>query len=416
MKKRMIIMIITLIIVFGGLIGFNLFKQYKTAQFFETFKMPPATISTIIAQKENWQPTISAIGNFKAVNGVDVNAQQSGHVTKIQFSSGDYVKKGQLLLELDQSIEQASLAEAKANLSLATSNYQRQQLLYKKLATSTSSLDSANANLLQAQASVDKIQAIINQKNIRAPFDGKLGVRLVNVGQFVSPGNTKLVTLQSQDPLFLHFYLPEHYLTDLKRKQEIIFSVRGYKNHSFRGEIQALNSKVDSNTHNVLIQAQVANCPHPDDLGQQTDLLKMDHTEEVGANIYQCDSLLNIKHKVKEFAFIPGMFSNIEVMQPLQKNVLVLPRTAINYSLYGNSVYLVKKEIDPITKESGLKVFQKFVKTGDERGSKIVILSGINAGDEIVNSGQLKLQNGTDVLINNKIQLNTTVNVKTLGQ
>ena len=198
-------MIIALVIVFGGLVGFNQFKKYKTAEFFETFKMPPATISTIIATTEDWQPTISAIGNFSAVNGVDVNAQQSGHVTKIDFISGEFVKKGKVLIELDQTIDKASLAQAKANYSLTESNYNRQQALYKKAATATSTVDTAYANILQAKAAVDKIQAIIDQKNIKAPFDGKLGVRLVNIGQFVSPGSTKLVTLQSQDPLFFNF-------------------------------------------------------------------------------------------------------------------------------------------------------------------------------------------------------------------
>lgn len=409
-------MIIALIIVFGGLIGFNQFKKYKTAEFFKTFKMPPATISTVKAQKQDWQPTISAVGNFSAVNGVDVNAQQSGHVTKIDFASGESVKKGKVLVELDQSIDKASLAEAKANLALTINNYNRQKTLYKKEVTATSTLDSAYTNLLQAQAAVDKIEAIINQKNIKAPFDGKLGVRLVNIGQFVSPGSTKLVTLQSQDPLFLKFYLPEHHLGELKTNQELHFNVRGYENFYFKGVIQAINSKVESNTHNILVQAKVANCPAISPNASMKASTKNIAKQIIVQKEYHCSTALNKKNNIKEFAFIPGMYANIDVLQPPVKNVLVLPRTAINYSLYGNSVYLVQKVTDMTSKKSSLKVFQKFVKVGDERGSKVVILSGINAGDEVVNSGQLKLQNGTDVIINNNVELNTEVNIKTLGQ
>lgn len=275
MKKRMTIMVISLVIVFGGLLGFNIFKQYMTAQYFKTFKMPPVTISTIKATRENWLPTISGIGNFTAVNGVDVNAQQSGHITKIEFKSGQYVKKDQLLIELDQTIDMASLDDAKANLSLTKANYKRQKQLYIKKVTSTLSVDTARANELQAQAAVDKIQAIINQKNIKTPFDGRLGLRLVNLGEYVTPGQTKIVTLQSQDPLYLQFYLPEHYLKDLRVEQEVVFKVRAYGDYNFKGYIQALNSKIDSNTHNVMIQARVANCPHPDLAKKQPELFKI---------------------------------------------------------------------------------------------------------------------------------------------
>lgn len=409
-------MIIALIIVFGGLIGFNIFKQYMTAEFLKTFKMPPVTISTVIAKKTDWLPTIPAVGNFTAVNGVDVNAQQSGHVTKIDFESGDYVKKGQLLIEIDHSIDDASLAEAKANLLLAKINFDRQQSLYKKAATSASALDSARSTMQQSEAAVSKIEATIAQKNIRAPFSGKLGVRLVNLGQFISPGSTQIVTLQSQDPLFLQFYLPEQYLKQLSIGQPILFSVDAYKNLNFQGKIQAINSKIDTNTHNVLVQAEVANCPHPTDINNQKDLFKSHVEKTSGLTVYDCSTETNQKYNIKHFAFVPGMFANISVIKPAQKNVMVLPRSSINYSLYGNSVYVVKKTTDKKTKKESKQVFQKFVKTGEEKGTKVVILSGIDEGDEIVNSGQIKLENGTDVLINNKVKLNEVKDIDSLGE
>lgn len=409
-------MVASLILVFGGLIGFNLFKQYKIKQFFETFKLPPATISTIIAKSKNWQPTLTAVGNFVAVNGVDVNAQQSGHVTKIYFTSGEHVQKGQTLLELDKTVDSQSLAEAKANLELSKNSYDRQKALYKTSATSTSTLDAAESNLENSMAAVNKIQAILDQKTIRAPFDGKLGLRNVNLGQFVTPGATHLVTLQSQDPLFLQFYLPEQYLPHIHKGQKLNFKVEAYPDHIFEGTIEALNAKVDSTTHNILVQAKVANCPNFDDIKKPHHYVKSYKKNKYGMTQVLCDTDLNKKNHVKAYAFIAGMFANIEVMKPVIKNTLVLPRTAISFSLYGNSVYLVKKSTDPITKQVSLKVFQTFVKTGEEKGNEVVVLSGVKAGDEVVNSGQLKLQNGTDVIINNDVTLDEETNIKRLGQ
>lgn len=413
MKKRMSIMVIALVVVFGGLIGFNIFKQYMTAKYMASFKMPPVSVSTTLVKKTDWQPTIDGVGNFSAVNGVDVNSQQSGHVTRIDFSSGDYVEEGKLLLEIDHSIDDASLAEAKANLSLAKISFDRQSSLYKKQAASESEVDQARANYQKSQAEVEKIQATIDQKLIRSPFAGKLGVRLVNLGQFISPGTTQIVTLQSQDPLFLQFYLPEQYLKELHTGQKIVFNVDAYSNFYFQGEIQALNSKVDTNTHNVLVQAQVANCPHPTKSKNNDKLWEKKVDPISGITLYQCDTKRNTDNKIKDFAFVPGMFANIHVMLPIQKDIIVLPRTAINYSLYGNSVYVVQSNKDSSSEK---KVFQKFIKTGDERGTKVVVLSGLKPGDEVVNSGQLKLQNGTDVTINNDLKLEEAKDIDALGQ
>ena len=419
MKKRMTVMIIFLVLVFGGLIGFNIFKQKMMAKYFANFSMPPATISTVKVERHDWLPTIASIGNFTAVNGVDVNSQQSGLITKLNFISGDYVEAGKLLIEIDHSIDDASLEEAKATLALGKLNYERQKELYAKNATSESNLDSARTTMQQNAASVEKIEATINQKKIRAPFTGKLGVRLINLGEYVQPGSTKIVSLQSLDPLFLQFYLPEHHIKQLHLNQEIIFTVRSYPKYHFKGTINAINSKIDTNSHNILVQAKVENCPHPHSSTSDTldsNFISTTTEPTSGIEVTSCNSDTNLQNKVREFAFMPGMFAKLDVVLPAIKNVMVVPRSAINYSLYGNSVYVVREETDKKTKKPIKKVFQQFIKTGDERGTKVVILSGIKVGDEIVNSGQLKLQNGTPVIINNDVKVKPVKHIDSLGQ
>lgn len=409
MKKRMTIMVIALVVVFGGLVGFNLFKKYMIAKYFEHFKMPPVSISTTTAVKTRWQPTLKAVGNFTAANGVDVNSQQAGNITKINFKSGEYVNEGQLLIELDDSIDQANLEKAQATLQLAKLDYQRQKALYGKAATSTSAVDTAKANLEQAKAAAAQIKAVIDQKHIRAPFAGKLGVRLVNLGQYVSPGTTKLVTLQSQNPLFLQFYLPEQYLKQLYVGQPIVFQVEGYPT-AFKAKIQAINSKIDSATHNVLVQAIVNNCT------QHALKKRSTHAEEhaLGMPVQVCKTTPMKPDDL--FIFMPGMFATLHVLLPAQKDVIVLPRSAISYSLYGNSVYVVRSVKDEKTSQTSLKAYQQFVKTGDERGTQVVILKGVKEGDQVVNAGQLKLSNGADVVVNNQVKLDAVQDVVSLGQ
>ncbi len=418
MKKRMKITIIALVVVFGGIIAFNLIKAFMIKRFFASYEMPPVTVSTVTAVQKNWEPTIAAVGNFVAINGVELNSQVAGNVVKIHFDSGQYLAKDEPLIDIDDNIDQATLKFNKAELALRQLNHNRQADLFKRGATSSSSVDEATASLEQAQANVEKTEAQIKQKHITAPFSGKLGIRQVNLGQYISPGETTIVSLQSLDPLYLAFYLPEQLLTRLHIGQAVLFSIEDSPGSLFEGKITAINSKVDSNTHNVEVQASLANCPS--DFAQNPRskaLVKIRSKKDDNHQIVSCDSALNQQAKVKEFAFIPGMFASLAIEQPFIANTIVLPSTAISYSLYGNSVFIIEKDKTGKKDSQGkelLFVKRVFVTTGEQQGNLTVINKGVKPGQQVVSSGELKLQNGTRVVINNDLPLSD--NPDQLGQ
>ncbi|KTD32049.1 efflux RND transporter periplasmic adaptor subunit [Legionella israelensis] len=417
MKKRMTIMLIALFIVFGGLIGFNMFKAYMIKRYFATYEPPAVTVSSVEAKTINWHPEIDAVGNFLAINGVDVNAEVSGNVVKIHFNSGEYVKKGEPLIDIDDSVEQATLKFNRAELTLKEISFKRQSDLYKRGATPSSSVDEARANLEQAQANVEKTQAEINQKHIKAPFTGRLGIRQVNLGQFINPGQTMIVSLQSMDPLYLEFYLPEQLFKKIHINQPISFAVDGFSGMQFKGKITAINSKVDPNTHNILVQATVPNCPASAfNAIEQSSLIKIETEENSRLKTVVCNSELNDKNNVDQFIFLPGMFASIDVSQPPVPNTVVLPSTAISYSLYGNSVFVIEKGKKDKQGKDILTVRRVFVSTGEQRGNYTVIKKGIKAGQLVVSSGELKLQNGTRVTINNDVKLEDIKDPDKLGQ
>lgn len=411
MKKRMTIMVITLAVIFGGLIAFNLIKSALIKWGISKYKPPAVSVSSAVAQAIDWQPTISSIGNFVAINGVDVSSEASGTVENVAFESGQYVNKKDPLVTLDDSIDQAILKSDQSQLTLKELNYKRQTDLFKRGATPSSSVDEAKANLQQAQAKVEQTQAQIKQKHIVAPFDGRLGIRQVNLGQYIIPGQTIIVSLQSLDPLYLEFYLPEQLYKQIHTNQTITFSVEEFPNALFEGKITALNSKVDLTTHNVQIQATLPNCP-AEALKDPVNspLLKTRKEERGNKLIITCDTELNKKNQIRNYAFIPGMFAALEIGQPAEKNTVIIPSTAVSYSLYGNSVYIIEKNDDSKT------VKRVFVTTGEQQGNYTVIKKGIKAGQLVVSTGDIKLQNGTEIVINNKVTLNNTSNPDSLGQ
>jgi membrane fusion protein (multidrug efflux system) len=420
MKKRMTIMGITLLVVFGGIIAFNLIKSFMIKQFFASYEPPAVTVSSAVAQAVDWQPTLNAIGNFVAMNGVEVNSEASGKVVKIDFESGQYVEKNAPLITMDDSVDQAMLKFNQSELTLKELNYKRQTDLAKRGATPSSSVDEAKANLQQAQAKLEQVQAQINHKHIVAPFSGRLGIRQVNLGQYVSPGQTSIVSLQSLDPLFLEFYLPEQLYKRIRLNQSIIFSVEEFPNALFEGTITAINSKIDLNTHNVLVQATLPNCP-ADAIKdpRQSPLVKTRQENRGNKLIITCNSELNRKNQIKNYVFIPGMFSSIDIEQPIKPGTVIVPSTAVSYSLYGNAVYIIEKNKEGKKNKEGddvLVVKRVFVTTGEQQGNYTVIKKGIKAGDMVVTTGDLKLQNGTPVVINNSVQLNNDLNPNTLGQ
>lgn len=410
-------MLIALFVVLGGIIGFNLFKNFMMKRFFASFEMPAVTVSSVKAQQQAWYPTIPAVGNFAAINGVEVNSQASGKVVDIHFHSGQFVQKDEPLIDIDDSIEQSTLKFNQAELTLQQINFKRQTDLFKKGATPSSNVDEARAKLEQAEAEVKKTQSLINQKHIKAPFSGKLGIRQVDLGQYITPGQTSIVPLQSMDPLFLEFFLPEHLLKKLYVGQKLTFTVEQNPNLRFSGQITAINAKVDINTHNIKVQATVPNCPvealaNP----KQSKLVQTKSIPHRNETLVICDSKLNTQNKIKQFNFIPGMFADIHIEQPARSEVVVLPTTAISYSLYGNSVFVIQKDKTSDQEKPVLRVKRVFVTTGDQQGNLTIVTSGIKAGVEVVGAGGLKLQDGTRVVINNDVQLNQQVNPKQLAE
>ena len=409
-------MIIAVIVLFGGIMLFNLFKSIMIKRYFSHYQSPSVTVASVVAMQKNWQPSLSAVGNFVAINGVDVNAQTTGNVVAIHFDSGQYIEKDQPLIDIDDSVDQATLKFNQADLALQNINYKRQTDLLKRNATSTSTVDEARAKLLEAEANLEKSQALIQQKHITTPFAGRLGIRQINLGQYIFPGQTAIVTLQTLDPIYLEFNLPEQLLERLRLNQTLLFSVEQSPSLLFEGKITAINAKIDTNTHTVQVLATLPNCPadalkppyNTALINQKTDPLS-------GKTIITCNSALNKTNNVTHFNFIPGMFAAIEIDQPPIPNVIVLPSSSISYTLYGNSVFIIEKSKDANDRDI-LTVKRVFITTGDQQGNYTRVKKGIKAGQLVVASGELKLQDGTQVTINNDVQLADNKNLSRLGQ
>lgn len=365
MKKRMVIMIIALVIVFGGIFGWDFIKSRMIANAIAHSERPPVYVATAIAKSTTWQPIIPAVGTFVAINGVDVTSEVSGTVNKILFDSGDVVNAGQPLVKLDDSTDLQDLKNYQAQLKLAKINFERQKDLYARRATSQSLVDSAEAQYQEAQAMVGKTEVLIAKKTISAPFAGRIGIRQVNLGQYVSPG-TGLVTLQSFNPIHVQFSLPEQDLKNLHVGQTVEVRVDAYPDEVFKSKITAINSKVDPNTRNILIQATL---PNPD-------------------------------HKL-----YPGMFANVAVLLPTENQVVTVPQTAIAYSLYGDIVYFVKQNGTNKKGQPILVADRAFVKVGQRRGGQVAIISGVKPNQEVIIAGQLKLEPGVRIAINNSVNI-----------
>lgn len=389
----------------AGIVLFNLVKQSLMTYFLSHYEPPPVTVSSVMVKEKTWQPYLEAVGHFVATKGVEVNAQTSGNVTKVHFESGQYIEKDQPLIDLDDTVEQSMLQFNEAAYQLKKINYERLNALSKKNATSLSSLDEARASLKQAEANVEKIKAEIRHKHITAPFSGELGIRKVNLGQYVTTGQTPIVTLQSLNPLYLNFFIPEQYYKLLYLGQTVLVKLQEYPEIKFVSKITAINPKADPNTHNIEVQATMPNCLN----------------EQIKSAISAKQSMIDCgsqKHASlsKQLAILPGMFAAIAITLTPENNKLVVPSTAISYSLYGNAVYLIKPIKTQKTESPLYEVSRVFVKTGDQQGNETVILSGLKKGDNIVSAGELKLQNGTHVLINNDIKLEDQPNFENMEQ
>ena len=364
MIKRMIIMLIVIGLILGGIFGFQAFKNRMIAAYLANLKSPPQTVSTITAAASPWQTTLQSIGSFNAVEGASLSAQVSGIVQTIGFQDGQDVKKGDLIVQLLADQQIATLDQYKATVANAQIAYDRDSKLIKANTIAQSQVDSDLANWKAAQAQVASQQALIDQYSIRAPFDGHLGIRLVSLGQYL-PAGTAVVTLQSLDPIQFDFSLPQQALSQLKVGQAVTATVDTYGSQSFEGKITAISPLVDTQSRNLTIRATFPNTDRK---------------------------------------LLPGMFGNITVVVGEPKEYISLPQAAVTINPYGNVVYVITDKGNGADGKPQLVANQKFVSTGQARGDQISVTKGLNAGEVVVTSGQLKLNNGTPVIINNAVQ------------
>lgn len=403
-KKRWLVMIgavVLLILVIGGI------KAYSVKKLIDGFTAmgePTSTVSTVKVGFENWQPSVSAVGTLRAVRGVDLAAEVAGVVESAPLRSGTEVQKGALLVQMSMRNDTARLSALKSDAELARSTAARAKKQLQAQAISQAQAEQEAARLNSAEAALAEQQALISKKAIRAPFAGRLGISTINPGQYLNPGD-KLVTLQQLDPIHIDFTVPQGSLTRMENGQSVQISTDAFPGQSFAGQITAINPVVDASTRNVRIQATLKN---PQD------------------------------------KLLPGMFGNITVTSGESQSYLTLPLNAVAFNPYGETVFVVVKRgeenaVDPnkppeLTQSEALKkadaelkakaeaeknpaaaataaakanqlvARQVFIKTGPTRGDQVAVLSGIEEGDEVVTSGQLKLKNGTLVVINNEIQ------------
>ena len=323
---------------------------------------PTEAVTTAKAQQQSWNPTLYSVGTLTAENGVTLSAEVAGTVTRIDFESGAKVAQGTLLAQLDVSVEQAQLRSAEASAELARLNAERIRELRSRDTLAQSELDAAEAQLKQAIANAEAIRAAIDKKTFRAPFSGTLGIRKVNVGQYVNSGQA-IVELQTLDPIHVDFALPQQRVVDLAVGQPVEVTTDGVSGTKFIGKITALEPLVDSATRNVRVRATLAN---------------------EGAKLR------------------PGMFANVEVLLPAGAPVVVVPASAILYAPYGDSVFVVERKKNAEGVEETV-VRQQTVRLGLTRGDFVAVTSGVQAGDEIVSTGAFKLRNGAAVRINNSV-------------
>jgi membrane fusion protein (multidrug efflux system) len=397
MIKRFLIAAAIVGLFLGGVGYFNLvFKPKMIGEFMAKMVPPPATVTAEPAKTESWIDRVRAIGTLAAIEGVDVAPQLGGMVTGYFFDSGKDVEKGEKLIKLDTSVEEADLADKKATLTQTILDYERQSKLVKTSVVSQSTLDQTIAKRDSAAASVQHVEAIITQKTITAPFAGRLGLRHVEKGQYVSPGQA-LVWLQALDPIWVDFPVPEGSVAKFAIGSKIELSADAYPGQLFKGEVEAFDAKLNQDARMLMVRARV---PNPDR------------------------------------KLLPGMFANVAVLAGGAKEFVTVPRTAVTYGLYGDSIWVVKEsasELAPaptpmaqaepvvstaaadaapvgaIPPELKLTAERRFVRIGPTEGNRVAILEGVKAGEQVVTSGQLKLQPGATIKVDNSGALKAPV-------
>ncbi|MGQ3297621.1 efflux RND transporter periplasmic adaptor subunit [Reyranella sp.] len=362
MIKRMLIMLILVGAVLGGLFGFKTFVNGKIKEAMAGMANMPQTVSATKAETSDWQPKIDAVGSLRAVRGAELSLEVPGVVETITFQSGDEVKAGQVLLTLRKEDEEARLQSLEATAQLAQITYDRDVKQLKAQAISQAIVDNDEANLRNARAQVAVQKAILDKKTLRAPFAGKLGLRQVDLGQFLAAG-TMIATLQSMDPIFVDFLLPQQAVAQIAVGDKVRAKIDAFPGRTFEGKITAINPKIETGSRNVQVRATLPNADQK---------------------------------------LMPGMFAAVELDTGAAQRLVTLPQTAVSYNPYGSLVYIVDDKGKGADAKPELTARQVFVTTGATRGDQVAILKGVSEGDTVVTSGQIKLRNGVPVVVDNR--------------
>jgi membrane fusion protein (multidrug efflux system) len=360
MKWKIFFAVLIVVVIFAGLAAVKFLQVHSMINFGITFVPPPDSVSSAIAQEEKWQDTLNAIGSIDPQNGVTLASEVAGTVSEIAVADGSVVAKGDLLMRLDTSSEEAQLRSAEAQTELARLNAERTRSLRANNTVSQSEMDQAEATLKQNQANADVIRAAIEKKTIRAPFAGRLGLWLVNVGTTMD-ARRALISLQSLTPVYADFSMPQQNLSQIKTGQPVQLTCDAYPDQKFDGVLTAINPDLDSTTRSVALRATLENT---------NQLLR------------------------------PGMFVRASIILPQAQPVLAVPATAILSAPFGDSVYVIEQSTNF---GGGLIARQQFVRTGESHGDFVSVLTGLKPGDKVVSVGGFKLHNGSPVTVNNDI-------------
>jgi membrane fusion protein, multidrug efflux system len=363
MIKRIVFVIVFLIVLAGILAGIKTFQIRRMIAKGEKAEMPPETVTAAVVRSESWGDQLTAVGSLTAVQGVIVAAEVSGKIVYLGFESGGSVQAGTVLVKQDIDSEAAQLRGAEANLALAKLNFERNANLLRQNLVSRLDFDNAEAQYKQTESLGDSLRAIIGKKTIRAPFSGRLGIRLVNLGQMLREGDP-IVSLQSLDPVYVNFLLPQQQLGQIQTGLAVRVTSDALAGQVIEGKITAINAEVDAATRNIQVQGTVAN---------------------------------------PEKRLFPGMFVNVAVVLPARENVLVIPAPAVLYAAYSDSVFIVEEKKNEKNGQLVKTVRQQFVKLGKKRGDFTSVVSGLKEGDTIVSTGVFKLRNGQAVVVDNSL-------------
>jgi membrane fusion protein (multidrug efflux system) len=364
MIKRMVIMLVCVGVLLGGIFGYKAFTARMFRKAMSTHRQQPVTVSAMKAEYQTWQPHFQAVGTTRAVQGVDVTTEISGLVLSLNFKSGEDVKKDQMLVQLNADADIALLHSLQAQAELARTTFERDRQEFTMKAISRETFDIAAADLKSKEAQVAQQAALVAKKTVRAPFGGRLGITFVSPGQYLNPGD-KIVTLQAIHSILVDFFVPQVEMAHLTIGQSVETTADTYPGRIFKGEITAVNPLVDPQTRNIQIEASIDN--------PKRELL-------------------------------PGMFVSLDIQFGQPQRHLTLPQTAVTYNPYGDTVYTIESKGKGPEGRPVRVAKQTFVTLGETRGDQVAILEGIKEGDWIVTAGQLKLKNGSPVVIDNQIQ------------